>query len=85
MNQIHKALNDGNLYLKVIDVTCGPEQEKSVQQRVYTCIQFPPVDATEKGVRSELVTVSILKTHPLINLFSQQPITEGLCILTETL
>lgn len=48
-----------------------------------TCIQFPPVDVTEKWVSSDLITASILKTHPLINLFGKQPITERLCLLTE--
>lgn len=48
-----------------------------------TCVQLPPVDAVEEGVRSDLVTASVLETHPLTNLSRQEPLAEQLGVLTE--
>ena len=50
-----------------------------------TCVQFPPVDVLKKWVSSDLVTASVLKTHPLVHLFGEQPFTERLRVRTEVL
>lgn len=50
-----------------------------------TCIEFPPVDLAEEGVRPDLVTRSLLEAEPLVDLFEQQTLTDGPGVLTELL
>lgn len=48
-----------------------------------TCVQLPPVDVAEKGVRPELVTAPVFEAHPIGGLFSKEPLAEQLCVLAE--
>lgn len=50
-----------------------------------TCVQSPPVDLVEEGVRPEVVTRSVPEAEPLLDLFSQQTRTDGASVLTELL
>lgn len=50
-----------------------------------TCIQLPPVNLAEEGVRPELVTRPVLEAEPLVNLFAQQTLADGPGALTELL
>lgn len=50
-----------------------------------TRVEFPPVDVTEKRVRPDRVAASVLKTHPLVHLLGQQPVTQRLGVLAEVL
>lgn len=50
-----------------------------------TCVEFPPVDFTEKRMRPDLIAAPVLEAHPLVHLPGQQPLTQWFGVLAEAL
>lgn len=49
----------------------------------WTCVQLPPVDLAEEGVRPELVAGAVLEAESPVHLFHEQALTQRPALLAE--
>lgn len=55
------------------------------QEFKFTCVEFNPVDLSEKGVVPELVAGAVPEAQPLLWFLHQQALADGAGLLTELL